>query len=135
MPFYERWFSLSARRGRRSYIFASLALIFVIVILYAVLLSFNGSSRAKMIIALVFIAPAAVAGYTLTAQRLRDFNVTGWLALLWIPIGMLPAPFDTAATLAFWIVLCGVPGTDGQNEYGDDPLIGGTSDEMVSRFL
>lgn len=49
-------------------------------------------------------------------------NLTGWLALLWIPIGFLPEPINAAVYLAAWIVLCVVPGTQGDNRFGADPL-------------
>jgi len=37
-----------------------------------------------------------------------------------------------AATLAAWIVLCVVPGTQGPNRYGPDPVGGDRASERVT---
>jgi len=86
------------------------------------LLFFDVRMRSGQIIYFLFYIPYFIAQYFLAAQRLRDFGVTGWLALLWVPIGFLPPPFFGVFFLSFLLVLCAVPGTEGQNRYGDDPL-------------
>lgn len=122
MPATEDWFSFSVRRNRRSFILANLALLVTFFAILAILWFFEARGRAGQILILIFFVPFALAGYFLSAQRLRDFGVTGWLALLWLPIGMLPEPLSPALSLAFWIILCSVPGTVGPNRWGDDPL-------------
>ena len=122
LPSSERWFSLTIRRNRKSYIFANLILIAIMIAVIAVLYAFESSTRAREAIFFIFFAPYIVAQYFLTAQRLRDFGVTGWLALLWIAIAALPEEFSAAASAAFLLVLCTVPGTAGANRYGPDPL-------------
>jgi uncharacterized membrane protein YhaH (DUF805 family) len=80
---------------------------------------FEAKGRQWAIIFMIFFAPYVICTYFLTAQRLRDFNQTGWLALLWIPIGTADNYVGGAASLAFIIALCAIPGTQGPNRYGD----------------
>ena len=122
MPASEFWFSLSARRNRKSYFFANFILHAIIAGVIVVLIFFDVRTRAGQIIYLLFHIPFVIAQYFLTAQRLRDFGVTGWLALLWVAIAFLPAPYFGAFSFAFLLVLCAVPGTQGDNRYGSDPL-------------
>jgi uncharacterized membrane protein YhaH (DUF805 family) len=86
------------------------------------LIFFDARLRSWWIIYFLFYIPFLIAQYFLTAQRLRDFGVTGWLSLLWVAIALLPPPYSGAFSLAFLLVLCAVPGTEGGNRYGSDPL-------------
>jgi uncharacterized membrane protein YhaH (DUF805 family) len=122
VPATERWFSLSIRRNRKSYIFASLILIAIMAVVFSALWFFEARNDAGTIIFLVFFLMFGVCQYFLAAQRLRDMNLTGWLALLWIPIGMADEFVGGALSLAALVVLASVPGTDGPNRYGPDPL-------------
>jgi uncharacterized membrane protein YhaH (DUF805 family) len=121
-PAFEDWFSLSARRNRKSYILALLALYGILAAVVLILWYFGPSLRVWYLIMTIFLIPSAIVTYTLSGQRLRDFGVTGWLALLWLPIGMIPDPWGGATALAASIVLLTVPGTRGPNRYGPDPL-------------
>jgi uncharacterized membrane protein YhaH (DUF805 family) len=121
-PALEDWFSLNLRRNRKSYILALLSLYGVLAAVLTCLWIFMPTVIVWYAIMGVFILPAVIVTYTLSAQRLRDFGVTGWLALLWIPIGMLPDPWGGIVALAANIVLISVPGTRGPNRYGPDPL-------------
>lgn len=122
LPATEQWFSLSARRNRKSFILAWMTLVLVLVAVVAALWFFDAPYRATMTIFWLFFIPYFVCGYLLTAQRLRDIGITGWLALLWIAIGFLSNELRGVATLVFVLVLCAVPGTQGPNRYGADPL-------------
>lgn len=122
IPATDDWFSFSIRRNRQSYILASILLIVVMAVVYGSLLLFSSSKRASIVIIVLFLIPYAICSYSLTAQRLRDMNVTGWLALLWIPITVADNYIGGAASLFFLIVLSAVPGTAGGNTYGPDPL-------------
>jgi uncharacterized membrane protein YhaH (DUF805 family) len=86
---------------------------------------FEAGGRGGTIILLMFFVPYLICGYLLSAQRLRDMNQTGWLALLWVPVGIIDSYVGGAASFAFFIVLCVVPGTQGENRYGPDPLQSG----------
>ena len=122
LPASEFWFSTTVRRNRKSFIFANVLLLLIMVLVGGVLVFFDVSLRSGKIIFYLFYIPFLIAQYFLTAQRLRDFSVTGWLSLLWIAIALLPSPFSGAFSLAFLLVLCVVPGTEGKNRYGTDPL-------------
>lgn len=122
VPAAEEWFSLSIRRNRQSYIISSVLLTATFLGVLLALRFFNAGGRRGMIVLLLFFIPYVICGYLLTAQRLRDMNQTGWLALLWIPIGIADNYIGGAASFAFFIVLCAVPGSHGDNRYGPDPL-------------
>lgn len=99
------------------------ASLFVTILVIALVVGFfRPDSSNFVLILLVFSIPYIVCQYTLTAQRLRDMNATGWLALLWAPANMADSYLNGAASFAFWIILCVIPGTEGENRYGQDPL-------------
>jgi len=122
LPASEFWFSLSIRRNRKSFILANIALFLIMALVVYALVFFDVRIKAGNAIFYVFYVPFIFTQYFLTAQRLRDFGKTGWLALLWIPVSLLPQHFSGIASLTFLIILCVVPGTLGENRYGDDPL-------------
>lgn len=124
LPATDEWFSASARRNRKSFFLASVLLIVLMLVVVAVLAFFTSGSPTGQSVFLLFFVPFILCTYFLTAQRLRDMNITGWLALLWIPAGVADNYVGGAASLAFLIVLCVVPGTEGDNRYGSDPLRG-----------
>lgn len=124
-PAFEDWFSASIRRNRKSFMLSTATLFAMAFIIVLVVLFFRPNSGALALIFLLFGVPFVLCQYMLTAQRLRDMNATGWLALLWIPIGMADNYLNGAASAAFGIVLISVPGTPGPNRYGDDPLLEG----------
>ena len=119
---FDDWFSIKIRRNRKSFIQATITLYIVVVLIFAVVGFFNPNSRSFLILYILFGIPFVICNYTLASQRLRDMNATGWLALLWIPAIIADKFLGGAASLAFWIVLCTVPGTYGANRYGPDPI-------------
>ena len=123
LPASEYWFSLSVRRNRKSFIFSNLILICIMAFVVGALIFFNVRQRTGEIIHLLFYVPSIIAQYTLTAQRLRDFGVSGWFAFLWIAFIFLPSEYTIAFWFAFGVTLCAVPGTNGSNRYGLDPLL------------
>lgn len=122
LPASEFWFSTTVRRNRKSFILANVFLFLIMALVTGALIFFDVRLRSGQIIYFLFYIPFLIAQYFLTAQRLRDFGVTGWLSLLWIVIALLPPPYSGAFSLAFLLVLCAVPGTEGENRYGNDPL-------------
>lgn len=122
LPATEQWFSLRARRNRKSYIAASIILATIMLCVLLALWFFAASRWTFDMVLLLFVVPYVVCIYSLTSQRLRDIGQTGWLALLWIPVGIADRYIGGAASVAFFIVLCVVPGTPGENRYGPDPL-------------
>ena len=127
-PALEDWFSTAIRRNRKSFMIASVALFAVLAVVYFVISWFtpprqDGNYTWSFVLVFAPFAIAYIIGaYLLTAQRLRDIGLTGWLTLLWIPVSMADTYLHGAATLAAWIVLFTVPGTQGPNRYGPDPV-------------
>ena len=122
LPALDHWFSLDVRRNRKSFMLSVVALFATFAVAYFVWVMFAETNRGRSIGLLVFGVPAAICSYLLVAQRLRDFGVSGWFSLLWIPVNALGGEVKAALTLAALLVLCGIPGTSGPNKYGDDPL-------------
>lgn len=122
-PVLENWFSLVIRRNRKSFALSIVCLLGTFFVCYFVWIMFAETNRGRNIGLIVFGIPSGICSYLLVAQRLRDFNVSGWFTLLWIPINAFEGQIRTALTLAALVVLCGIPGTTGANKYGDDPLI------------
>ena len=122
-PVLEEWFSIDIRRNRKSFMLSTIALYATFGVCYFIWISFAETTRGENLGLAVFGIPAEICSYLLVAQRLRDFSVSGWLALLWIPINLLDGQIRVAVTLAALIVLCAIPGTNGPNKFGDDPLI------------
>ena len=125
LPATDYWFSLSIRRNRKSFLIATVSLWAVAIAVVLALIFFSVPDRAALFLGFIFGVPWVFVYWNLSAQRLRDFNVTGWLVLLWIPINLLQggyAELSAILSLAFWIILLFVPGTKGENRYGADPL-------------
>lgn len=120
-PFSD-WFSLSIRRERRSFILASLTLIALLTVIGLGIAFIDISRNVKTILFVIYGAMGVAATYTLSAQRLRDMGVTGWLALLWIPINLAGDELRSLVSSVFLLVLWAVPGTVGRNRYGESPI-------------
>ena len=70
---------------------------------------FPMSEETWNLLTMVFSTAFIVVGYVVSSQRLRDIGMSPWFALLWIPIGFLSNEYNLAFTLAFYLVLQGVP--------------------------
>lgn len=121
-PALEHWFSLDIRRNRKSFMLSMVALFVTFAVAYFVWLLFAETNRGKRLGLIVFGIPAGICSYLLVAQRLRDFGVSGWFSLLWIPVNAFEGEVRAALTLVALLVLCGIPGTTGPNKFGVDPL-------------
>jgi uncharacterized membrane protein YhaH (DUF805 family)/Tfp pilus assembly protein PilE len=97
-------FSISGRIGRVRYIAWGIGLFLLIGVVGGILTALAGEAAGAVLI-LMWVAVIA-AGVMLTIQRCHDFNVSGWLALLY---------FIPLANLVFWFI----PGTDGPNRFGN----------------
>lgn len=122
LPALEHWFSLSVRRNRKSFVLSCLALAATFSVALVGVGFFAQTERGESFGLLLFAIPGAICSYLLVAQRLRDFGVSGWFSLLWIPVNAFEGEIRIALTLAFFLVLCGIPGSTGANRYGPDPL-------------
>lgn len=112
MDIQKLFFSFDGRLNRQPYIFCNLAL-WIISSIFGFIMS---SSDSTLIAILGFIVGLAIiaGSISLTVKRLHDLNKGGLFALiLLVPI----------VNFFFELYLLFVKGTDGQNEYGEDPLM------------
>lgn len=121
IAFLNDWFSITIRRNRLSYILATIALYATFAGMYAIWYIFAQTQSGRSIGFLVFGVLANICSYFLTAQRLRDINLSGWWALLWVPLNMMEGSLKSALFLAGVIILCAIPGNNGPNKFGPDP--------------
>ena len=122
VPAAEFWFSTVIRRNRKSFLLANLLLIGIIFAVMSALLFFTATPRAASAIMILFYIPFVIVQYFLTAQRLRDLNISGWFALFWLIIPLAPNNIQSFLALSFLLLLCFIPGTNGDNRYGIDPI-------------
>ena len=129
-------FSFRGRIGRKQWWLGVL-----IIALATVLMLGIAFWSSVPLLAIPFILVVFVATYALSVKRLHDRGMSGWWALVFI---FLPGVFDrwsdrlTEETPLWWVlVLIGSVltiwglielgfrrGTDGENNYGPDPLAG-----------
>lgn len=114
-PVTEDLFSFSGRRNRKSYILAGLLMFAVLCAIWIIagILTYSSDTSIPTILAGLLSLPAAVIGWALGSQRCRDFGWTGWSMLLTL------VPFVGGI---FAIAIMFVPGSQGFNRYGPDPL-------------
>lgn len=114
-PVFEDIVKLSGRRNRKSYFLYSIVVTLVLAVVWGVaLLSSTGDGGwSGIVVALLVSLPIAISGWAVAAQRCRDFGWTGWAVLITlIPyIGWI-----------FGLVILFIPGNQGSNRYGPDPL-------------
>jgi len=115
----EMFFSTKKRLNRLRYFKRTLALglIFLGISLSLGMLSPDTSaeevSLVGLLLYLVIAAAILVSTIMLSIRRLHDINMSGWLVLLSL------IPFVDAI---FQLFLLFKKGTDGDNDYGPDPL-------------
>lgn len=121
-PALDHWFSFEGRRNRKSFMLSIAALYATFVVAFLIWQLFAETDRGRDIGEFVFGVPTIICSYLLVAQRLRDFGVSGWFALLWGVVHGFETEVRIALLVATLLVLCGIPGTTGPNKFGDDPL-------------
>jgi uncharacterized membrane protein YhaH (DUF805 family) len=73
-----------------------------------------------LLLMVCFLLANILPNIMLSIRRFHDLNQTGWLVLLFFVVGQIPI-LGTLSGLAnlIWFIM---PGTDGSNKYGPDPL-------------
>ena len=112
---FRKFFSAKGRASRSEYwwfqlflYLFSLITIFVDGLLFNDVIMENGISPINTITSLITLLPAIMA----LIRRLHDVNRSGWWILIaFTCIGIIP--------LLYWSI---IKGTDGSNDYGDDPV-------------
>jgi uncharacterized membrane protein YhaH (DUF805 family) len=116
-PVFSDLFTFSGRRNRKSYVLFHLAAISFMI--FSALLIAAVTAAAPAVGALlwgayiVFALALVVAGFAVTAQRIRDFGYSG----CWVFIYLIPY-VGFAASIAIYFV----PSTPGDNKYGPSPI-------------
>lgn len=118
-PVFEDLFRFSGRRNRKSYILYLVALFVFEAIIWAIASTIThvSGSWVPVDIAGAISIPCAISGWAVGSQRCRDFGWTGWAML----ITLIPY-----VGWIFALAIIFIPGTEGPNRYGPDPL-GGVS--------
>jgi uncharacterized membrane protein YhaH (DUF805 family) len=118
-PVFSNWFAFSGRRNRKSYFLYVVALFVILLVIWGVGLGVAAAfdrgepSMAAIAVATILSIVIGISHLIVSGQRCRDFGWTGWAVLLsWIP----------AVGWIFGLAIFFVPGTDGPNRYGPDPV-------------
>lgn len=115
--FKELFFTSKGRLNRKSYIYRSIFLSLVLSVIQAVLtFASNTICALELLFAVLLLVSGifgVVASIMMLARRLHDLDLSGWwMLLLCVPL----------INLFFAIYFYFFKGTEGPNQYGDDPL-------------
>lgn len=115
--FKELFFTSKGRLNRKSYIYRSLFLSLVLCIVQGVLtFATNTIDALELLFAVLLLVSGifgVVASIMMLARRLHDLDLSGWWMLLFcVPL----------VNILFYIYILFFKGTEGPNQYGEDPL-------------
>lgn len=115
--FKELFFTSAGRLNRKSYIYRSIFLSFVLGIIQLILELATAAIEALELLFAVMILVLCIFGFVasimMLARRLHDLDKSGWwMLLLFVPL----------VNILFYIYILFFKGTEGPNQYGDDPL-------------
>lgn len=115
--FKELFFTSAGRLNRKSYIYRSIFLSLVLGIIQLILeLATAAIEALELLFAVMILALCIfgfVAGIMMLARRLHDLDKSGWwMLLLFVPL----------VNILFYIYILFFKGTEGPNQYGEDPL-------------
>lgn len=115
--FKELFFTSKGRLNRKSYIYRSLFLSLVLGIIQGILelatVAIEALELLFAVMILVLCIFGFVAGIMMLARRLHDLDKSGWwMLLLFVPL----------VNILFYIYILFFKGTEGPNQYGEDPL-------------
>mgnify|MGYP000282533126 FL=1 len=138
--FIKDLFNFKGRANRAKYIstmFYLLALYFVLGFLALVIVSFSSYEKGAVTVVLeaimttmffICIASLVAASLCNSIRRCHDLNLPGWVAFIFFFSSFAPGLlFPTSSPLTFIVCipllyLLFAKGTEGPNEYGEDPL-------------
>ena len=115
--FKELFFTSAGRLNRKSYIYRNFFLSLVLGIIQLILeLATAAIEALELLFAVMILALCIfgfVAGIMMLARRLHDLDKSGWwMLLLFVPL----------VNILFYIYILFFKGTEGPNQYGEDPL-------------
>lgn len=115
--FKELFFTSKGRLNRKSYIYRSLFLSLVLCVVQGVLtFATNTIDALELLFAVVafgFSLFSFVSNIMMDVRRLDDLDLSGW----WMLLMLVPL-----VNIFFALYMLFFKGTDGPNQYGDDPL-------------
>lgn len=115
--FKELFFTSKGRLNRKSYIYRSLFLSLVLCVVQGVLtFAANTIGALELLFAVVafgFSLFSFVSNIMMDVRRLHDLDLSGW----WMLLMLVPL-----VNIFFALYMLFFKGTDGPNQYGDDPL-------------
>lgn len=115
--FKELFFTSAGRLNRKSYIYRSIFLSLVLGIIQLILELATAAIEALELLFAVMILVLCIFGFVasimMLARRLHDLDKSGWwMLLLFVPL----------VNILFYIYILFFKGTEGPNQYGEDPL-------------
>lgn len=115
--FKELFFTSAGRLNRKSYIYRSIFLSFALGIIQLILELATAAIEALELLFAVMILALCIFGFVasimMLARRLHDLDKSGWwMLLLFVPL----------VNILFYIYILFFKGTEGPNQYGEDPL-------------
>ena len=118
----ELLFSFKGRIGRKTWWLATLGIIGALIAVQVLMVALAAMSETAgligAILALVVCLVLVVPMLTLNVKRWHDLDKSGWFLLL----GLVPI------VNLYALVMTGfIRGTEGRNQYGDDPIAEGLS--------
>lgn len=119
------YFNFNGRLNRLRYFLYGIPLSIILCIAYTIAMTkivIDTSSTSTYInigIYYLILIICSISGLSLSVRRLHDLNKTGWLALIQF---FSLIPFLRIISGIFGLYLLFARGTEGENEYGDDPL-------------
>jgi uncharacterized membrane protein YhaH (DUF805 family) len=113
-PVLEDVLRFSGRRNRNSYVLYLLTLFAALIVMWGVAaaMAFD-KSWSGLVVAGLATLPMIVSAWAVGAQRCRDFGWSGWAMLITV------IPY---VGWIFSLAILFIPGTDGPNRYGPDPI-------------
>lgn len=113
VTFKDKFWKWDGRLSRKPFILRYLSVSLVSYILMELQLALFEEEEFSLILFLAIMAVCMLSGLSLSVRRLHDLNRSGWICLLF---------FVPILNVFLWYYLFCHKGTEGENQYGADPL-------------
>jgi uncharacterized membrane protein YhaH (DUF805 family) len=135
---FRKYTEFDGRAGRSEYWWFTLAVWLVTLVLGLLTLSgvdfdteeFSGIGLIGTGLMLVFWLAIIVPSIAVMVRRFHDRDMSGWWVLGFVLLSMLPF-VGFIASIAQLVIFC-LKGSQGDNRYGADPLMGAANPEVFS---
>lgn len=121
--FSKNYLNFNGRARKKEY--WGFMLFYLIIDFMLHLISLTGIGAIFALIVIIVVAPPSL---TVTVRRLHDINKSGWFALF-ILLALIPV-IGIIIALIITVILGLIDGTKGKNQYGEDPLIMTSNEEV-----